>query len=1121
MRVYQLAPLNADDIRLAAKANGKDPDTIIRQVEDAKALPLATIPITLEMLLQTGALTSNRLELYEKGTRRLCRQAEEHDVSEKRLSERVNTASSMAAVMLLGDRYCVDIESESIGESVLSVRDLLRDTNSENEEKRARETLKTGLFQGDRQRSWMHQSFAEYLAAVYLSAPEITVKEIVKLTTNGKGVFATQLYEVLRWLIEMRPDVLNEIVERQPELFLTTDLSHLNDNDFPHVYKAMLSLDDPYIYSSRAWDLKKFRATHSSAGRVLLPYLQDNESNVYRRRFVLDLLECHGYPEMEDTLVSLALNEYEDGVLRRLAARGLWKVGSVEAKLELKPYVFGRQDDSDDELKGYALQALWPDQLTAEELFRALVPPKRKSFYGSYKQFLFDDSIVNGIKAHQWSVALKWVSAQPSRHEMPLSLQDLPGKIMRKAWENRHIPGVLEVFSQTTVEMTLRFDGIFGGNSYDHHPSDGFEKAFVLASEARRELVLLSLSQLLAKCERASRLTYSRPPLVVPEDLDWLLTLLDSESDAARRGQLAELVACLTSYDIEKVYEASYRHPEVKERTKHYFEARLDDPNVISDREHFYQMKEIDEQIAQQRAEVRPFERLQEALDQFETGETLQWQNVIYSLAHHPDGRGESWNFNPDLTDFPLWEFCDQETQHRTVRAATTYVNEQEVVPSKGDDDDWFVSRSVPFVELHGYLAMFLLLKERPNALDTLLASRWERWAKIIVWQPYCNPVDISQTEHRNTVVRLQNELIARLYWNVPETFLQLVALHLKAEEKSLEGIYSKLDKVEAIWDVRIGRLLMTCLLDLTLSAQTHRQLLDRLLRHDSAEAVQFAEEYITRGDSDDVKREHLVELSVGLMQGQVAFDWSIIWNAITNNEDLGRAIIEKCAEEDGFDEKFGAQLRARELADLFLWIEERYPSDKDPQIDRVHAVSTREQVGRWRNNIIAELRKKNSQEALLEIRRILDRFPQLEWLNMTRIDLEKAVVESNWSPPSPREVLELVKTVDEQQIGKRQTARNFLKTHWKWLIVIFLTVLTIIVMILLPEIRQYLGLESVPTAKPAKYTGSAMSTVQPDETVDDISLATADTVLNGDNPAGPTSTELSITPESAHPTRE
>lgn len=1027
VHVLQLAPLSYEDICLAAQYNAMDPEMFLKDLEAADALALATIPITLEMLLQTGEFTSNRLELYEKGIRRLCRRAEERDVSEKRLSERVMTASTLAAVMLLGDKYWVDIESESIGESVLSVRDLFQDSDMETKEKLVRETLITGLFQGDRQRSWIHQSFAEYLAAVYLSAPEIPIKEIMKFTTNSSGAFATQLYEVLRWLIEMRTDVLNEIVARQPELFLTTDLSHLDDKDFRSIYKAMLSLDDPYIYSKRTWDLKKFRATHPSASKVLLPYLQDNEGEVYRRRFVLDLLECHAYPDMEDVLVDLALNEYEDGVLRKLAARGIREVGSVDARLELKPYILGRQDDPEDELKGYALQALWPGQLTADELFKALLPPKRENYFGSYRQFLLEDSILSGLQADDWSVALNWVAAQSPSHEMPLSLQDFPGKIMRQAWDNRHIPGVLEAFARTVVSTILRFDGLFGRSPNTYPPDqefDVFEQAFVDDAQARRDLILLTLPHLLAKDVEAWRLRITWPPMVIPDDLDWLLGLL--ESDETRRGQLAGLVARLAGYDIEKVYEASERHHELKQLTQHYFVSMLNDPTVVSERKYFRETKSIEENQRKQLAESRPIERIHDALNQVEAGEPLQWLNVLFGLAINSD-IGSSWKIEPDLMEFPNWNSCDDATRVRIIQAAEAYILSFEYRPCDHYDENWYFSNRISHAELAGYRAMFLLLKSGVEALDELPFDRWNKWSKVIVWFPHV-PISLNdgRTEYHKQTVDLQGDLLRRLYQNAPQPLLDnLRQLHLANDSRD-SYLGQTLAKVEHLWDPALEATLLNLLRESCLSAKGQRSLLDFLLENENAAAVYYAEELISSGYSNDEQQCLLIEFCTSLMASASKYDWSVVWNAIQRCDDLGKTIAENVAKEERIESHFGGHLSARELADLFLWIEERYPSCQDPQIDGFHAVSTREQVGQWRNSLITQIGAKNSQDAHSEIRRIIERAPQLEWLNLIRIDLEKAVQDSDWSPPSPGETLELLPPVLEIKYGRlRQWIRD------------------------------------------------------------------------------------------------
>ena len=877
VRVYQLAPLNSEDIRLAAKANGKDPDAFIRQVEDANALPLATIPITLEMLLQTDEITDSRIALYRSGIRRLCGLPDENaPLTEKSRVERFEIAARLAAVMVLGNKYSIDIGgSAELSESSLGIPELLHERASEDEERLLRSTLNCALFHGTTQRTWAHQSFAEYLAAHFLSQDSVSVDELLQLTTTSDGRFAPQLHETLRWLMDMRPDFLKEVVKQQPMLALVSDLSHFSELQYRSFVKTLLSLDDPYIYSKRTWDLKKFRATHPSAGPVLLPYLQDNEANVYRRRFVLDLLECHGYPDMEDTLVGLALNEYEDEVLRRLAARGIQEVGSVEAKLELKPYVFGREDDLDDEIKGYALKALWPGQLTADELFKALLPPKRENYVGSYWHFLFIDSVLSGLQANDWSVALNWVAAQPSRHKMPISLQDLPGKIMRKAWDNRHMPGMLEAFSQTAVQMTLRFDGIFGGNSYDRQISDDFEEAFVQASEARRKLVLICLPLLSAKDERVSRLTFRRPPMVVPADLDWLLALLDSELDESRRGQVAELVARLTPHDIEKVYEASDRHHDLKQLTKHYFVSMLDDPTVLSERKYFRETREIEENQKRQLVESRPIERIHDALKQVEAGEPLQWLNALYGLEIN-SAIGSSWKIEPDLTEFPNWNLCDDATRIRIIQAAVTFILNFEYRPCDHYDENWYFSNQISRAELAGYRAMFLLLKAGVEALDELPFDRWNKWSKVIVWFPYV-PISLNdgRTEYHKQTVGLQGDLLRSLYRNAPQPLLSNLRQLLIAKDSGDSYIVQELKKVEHLWDPALEATLLNLLRESCLSAKGQRSLLDFLLKRKNVAAVSYAEEHISLGYSNEELKCLLLEFCISLMASASKFDWS------------------------------------------------------------------------------------------------------------------------------------------------------------------------------------------------------------------------------------------------------
>ncbi len=495
-------------------------------------------------------------------------------------------ASRIAAVMMLSSKHAVDVEVDDVHESSsgLVVKDLLLDVVNESEESLIRATLDSALFQGTGKRTWAHQSFAENLAAEFLSNENIPVEKILEMMLAPDQKFAPQLHDTLRWLVEMRSDVLSEVVKRQPMLLLTTDVSHLNEKEFRKLFTAVLNMPDPYVYSHETWNLRRFRSSHPSAKCVLLPYLTDSRRSRYLRRFVLQLLECLDINEIDDVLVKLALDNEEDQVLRRLVARRLQDVGSAEAKLCLKPYVYGRADDPDDELKGFALQALWPDQLTADELFNALSTPKKENYLGSYKMFLVEGSIVDALQAADVPTALQWVAAQPSHHDMPFAFKDLPGKVMRKTWEFIQAPSVMEAFAETAVAMMTRFDGPFGESLYSRSQNkelEEFEKDFIKATDLRRELALMCLPHLQNKDRRASSLIRCWPSIVVADDLDWLLGILDSETSDALRGQLAELVASLLWHlssqrtaqseryrDIEKVYDAAERHPELLESTQ-------------------------------------------------------------------------------------------------------------------------------------------------------------------------------------------------------------------------------------------------------------------------------------------------------------------------------------------------------------------------------------------------------------------------------------------------------------------------------------------------------------------------------------------------------------------------
>lgn len=1146
VRVYQLAPLGPEDIRVAVDANSdniKDAELFLKEIESAGAWALATVPITLEMLLEEPEhLTSSRAGLYERGSRRLLRGRQAPaDLENDELKRQFDKASHIAAVMMLSRKHSVDVEADDVYESssALAVSDLLPAGADKNEERLLRDILGSALFNGTKERTWAHQSFAEFFAALCLNNESVPVKEILNMTLAADEKFPPHLHDILRWLIEMEKgaNVLSEVIKRQPMLVLSSDLSHLTDDKFGKLFKEILNLDDPYVYSREAWNLGNFRAGHPSAKNVLLPYLTDIRRSPYLRRFVLDLVERLDIRDIDDVLLHIVLDENEDQVLRRFAARRLGDVGSAEAKLRLKPFIDGRNDDPEDDLKGYALQALWPDYLTLDELFNAISPPKRQNYLGSYKVFLLEGSIVDNVQAVDLPIALKWVAAQPSHHEAPFSLRDLPGKIMRKAWDNIHVPGVMEAFTRTAIDMDARFDGIFGGNAYDPRFDEEakYYDRFAREAQARRQVVTTALPIWREKDTSASLLRWGALPIVLTSDLEWLIELLDASNESAERRQLADLIAGLlgrisgaytsTAEEnyriIEQVYDASDRHLELKERIQGFFISMLDDPRAVSNREHHRKMKEIEENQERQLSEIRPVEKLEEALGQMETGETWPWHNVIYSLLHLPDGRRDSWNLEPDLQDFPLWKYCDKDTRERIVKGALSFVLNQDVVSAADNDEDWYDTGSVSYDELHGYLAIFLLLKADANALYQLRADRWIRWSKVVVWYSHAIPLRDGHTDYRRQIRTLQKDLIRRLHEAAPYALLDNLGSLITSVDRGGHYVGQELKKFGCIWDSDLEDLILDMLRESDLSPKGRRSILDFLLAKQSAEALRFAKAQIS-GGSNQNENDLLVEFSAALMTSKSEFDWSAVFELFQNDDDVGRAIVEKVAEEDRNATRLANKLRVPELVDLFIWVEERYPTSEYPEIDGAHLVGTREQVGDWRNSIIFELRKKGNAEALGGIGRILSKFPNLEWLHFVRVDLEKTIEGREWTPGSPREILDILKPVAVEKRSLMQSAWQTIKRNWKSAAIIAglaIAAITFYVEILEPAMKGSQSIEEPSDAAPVvtlqhsaaetQLGGISQSEADSIETIE-----TAGATQQATEVASPTLSQFQVTPD-------
>ena len=485
-RAYELAPLRKQDVIEAVRANSLDSEAFMEAVSAAAAVPFAIKPVTLNFLINTyrrrEQLPSSQAELYLEGCRRLCEDPNE-DRRDAGLTgilspdQRLMVAARIAAVTLLSNRYAVwkGLDLGDVPDEDIVLRELAGGSEQANEtafqvtEAHIREVLDTGLFsaRGPHRMGWAHQTYAEYLAAYYLYNKMMN-DQIMSLLTHPddpEGRLVPQLRSTAAWLVSLEPGRLfQNLIKADAEVLLYCDLSTVGDENKRALVDTLLSLYDEEKLLDDDWGLyeqyKKLK--HPDLADQLKPYVCDLTKGFLVRRVAIKIAEACKLRTLQDDLLEVALDNSQRSETRVEAARAVARVGDETVRAKLKPLaVDGGDNDPRDQLKGCALKAIWPNLITAEELFSALTPPKAKDFIGTYYTFLTND-LVPSLQEADLPIALQWASKEESfnrdtdlkgetLHRDTHLLGIVVDAIMLKAWNHLDQPGISKGFAKIAL----------------------------------------------------------------------------------------------------------------------------------------------------------------------------------------------------------------------------------------------------------------------------------------------------------------------------------------------------------------------------------------------------------------------------------------------------------------------------------------------------------------------------------------------------------------------------------------------------------------------------------------------------------------------------------------------
>lgn len=1026
---YELAPLRRVDVGDAARVFGvSNPEVFTGRILEMGVASLAIKPITLKFLIRTylrdGDLPTSQVDLYENGCRILCEESNQNRIGSGHAGEldsaqRLAIAARIAAVTQFTNRYAIWAGAEAEeppAEDVLVTELAGGAENAQGEvsvtSESIREVLDTGLFssRGAKRMGWAHQTYAEFLAARYCKNRGLSLVQLRELlfhpADRGRHL-VPQLREVAAWLSVIDTRVLEEVIESDAVALLGAAAASLSADQRELVVGQLLGQAESGRPLHLRWGLFALygKLKHQGLASQLRPYITDKTKSFGVRDVAIEIARACRLEELASDLADIALDTAHDMRVRIPAAITVADIALNGVKDRLRPLVFGEAgEDPDDELKGAALKAVWPNLINAHELFSVLTAPKNRNLSGAYILFLRGD-FLEQLSPSEIPTALAWFCAQPRRDSLPSVLDGLMDQVLQLAWDNLELPGMAEDFAAAALSRMRLGDALVGSGPLDRGERGRFHEE-LKGNDRRRRRVL---EELLPRLDYKDAVPFfGIRSLLVQSDFDWIIERIlarVSESSSQLEAKLVWYLADIFNRQhVERLSSACESSEVLRSECGSLFEA------VVLDSDQARLMRENWKLEQEARAEPRPLvpspaERVARDLQAIEAGRVERWVYLTANLSLEPTSTDYPIDLEPDLSRTPGWTAADNKTRERVLAAATRYITDADP-----QNREWFGTTSIPYRAIEGFRALALLLLQAPERVQTLSAETWRKWVPSLI--RFFGNSDES---------KLQPRLLQTAYSLVPEHVIVRLMETVDVQNQA-HGYVFVTKEIGFCWDERMAQAVKAKTGDSTLKPKGLLALLQLLLEQGVAGSRELAESLVAEVNSPaQGSRDRALAGVEALVSYAPDAGWSTVWPAFRSNTEFGRLAVETISYADPSHGAFLGKLTEMQLAEFYLWMVEKYPYSQQGH-NRVGAMSARDTAVMLRDGILEHLKRRGNFDACEAIREIITKRPEDTWLRHHLEEAESLALAVTWRPASPKQFLafsrdsahRLVQTGDE-----------------------------------------------------------------------------------------------------------
>lgn len=987
-KTYQLAPLRRIDVEQEVQAMGFDAASFISPLVDRRMVPIAIRPITLQLLLklfkrgelfQQGDTPVTRVEIYRQGCLYLCQEPDaERNTAARRATglspqRRLQIAEWIAAVMVFGNRAAIWTGSGAADSTdELSVMELCTDQPLPGQANPITETDLRAVLEGSAlfalrgagHTVWIHQSYAEFLAAQWLVKQQLSERAILEYIRHPDSPedFLPALQETSSWLAELRPELTSVFLHEQPLILLQNEAGTRTAEQRRQLVESIFQLYGQEHKVIVGWELGQYRRlSHPELAQQLAPVIKDGTTTTSVRCVAIQIAFDAECKELASLLVDVALNPTDALDVRVQAARALVSVGDEKEKSRLVPLAFGQCGiDPEDQLRGYALFAVWPSHLSPPQLFSALIRPKRPNLLGAYQSFV--DRLSDTIDLALVPDGLAWAADLPAWHQLPLGVAHLARVIFRLAMSNIDDSAVAQALLRAvTRRLDQNKDPFVEAPSLVHNGATG------IALHGRRKLI-----ELMAQSQTTSDSILSRlvnEYFLQQEDLEWLLGKLELSTPPAEHERWLKLVSLYAErilqapYD-DRILDAAARHPKLQktEPLGPHLLVELGSQAAQNQKASYEAILAWSQEQAKKDAErqqqktTSPSNNIITCLDHIESDHVSTWFWLIHHMCFDEHGKNRGQYFNAVLTKLPGWIQSPVDVRRRILHAAKRYIMEE--VPSVPPIESRVKGAFRPSASsLAGYPAFRLILDEEPQWIEALPKEVWARWA----WSLVC---------YRDNSSSGQNQrLFTLLYQVAPDSLIEGVVNQIRDEDQ-VDSWPGDLGFLTICWDDRLGQVFLALAKGTSFSTQTFAALLGAILRRNVPQAKEYALSVLEEPIPTSVReRERLLATAIQLLTAVFPPEWPIVFELITKDPQLGVELFRMA----NWDRRssWHDQLAEADLADLFTWLwthKNLFPrreDEEDSEPLQMRIITPEMGLEEFRDGVLKRLIQRGSKESV------------------------------------------------------------------------------------------------------------------------------------------------------------